>query len=240
MTDVHSHIIYGIDDGSHSIEETIELLKKMEEVGFQNVIATPHYIEKSEYDANNKEKIKRLEVIRDAIKKEGLKINVYLGNEIYVNDHISDLIKNGEVYTLNNTKYLLFEIPFRNRILNVKDIIHEIKMAGYIPILAHPERYIYFQDDYKLVDELKAEDVLFQSNFGSLTGYYGHRSLKLLKYMLKRDYVDYLGTDIHHLNKDNILDNFEVATKKFTKILGQEKFNQILANADRLIKEESN
>ena len=149
MTDIHSHVLYGIDDGSRSIEETIQLLGKMEEVGFQNVIATPHYIEKSEYDANNQEKLRLLEIVRKAIKEAGLRINVYLGNEIYVNDHISDLVKSGEVYTLNNTKYLLFEIPFRNQILNIKDIIHEIKMAGYIPILAHPERYLYFQDDYR-------------------------------------------------------------------------------------------
>ena len=78
---------------------------------------------------------------------------------------------------------------------------------------------------------------MFQANFGSLTGYYGHRSEKLLKYMLKHDYIEYLGTDIHHLNRGNILDEFEIAERKFIKILGRDKYNQILANADSLIKE---
>ena len=239
MTDIHSHIIFNVDDGSKSIEESLALLKKMKEAGFDNIITTPHYIANSEYNANNDLKLTKLKSIKRAISKQKLDINIYLGNEIYINNHMLDDLKKGNAYSLNNSKYLLFEIPFHNQILNLSDIIHELKIAGYIPILAHPERYDFFQDNPKLIDELKADGLLLQCNFASILGFYNRRSKKLMKYLLKKRYVDYLGTDVHRINNTYTLDHMDKILKKISKITGPEYLTEILKNADDILKEES-
>ncbi len=145
-------------------------------------------------------------------------------------------IKENRIYTLNNSKYLLFEIPFHNQILGLEDIVYEMKIQGYIPILAHPERYSYFQDDYELVDKLKEEGLLFQSNFSSILGHYGKKAQKLLKYMLKNEYIDYFGTDIHHIDKTFALDNFNKIEKKIIKITGIDYYKHIINNGNKLVK----
>ena len=239
MTDVHSHIIFNVDDGSNSLEESIELIKYFKKVGFDNIIATPHYIRNTEYSANNEEKLAKLEILKKEVKKENIDINLYLGNEIYISEHIHEDILNNEIYPLNGTKYILFEIPLHNQILNLTDIAYELKMNGYIPILAHPERYDYLKGNYKEVDRLKEEGLLFQCNYSSILEYYGKDAKKLLKYMLKKHYVDYLGTDIHHINRTFTLDNFEKIKSKIIKIAGESYFKEIINNCDRLLKEES-
>lgn len=236
MTDIHSHLIYGIDDGSRSIEESVELLSKLRQIGFENVIITPHYIENSEYSSKNIEKEEKLELLKAALSKNNVDINIYIGNEIFINENIISLIENGSIESLNNTNRLLIELPFHNKILNLEDIIYELKYNGYDPIIAHPERYTYFQEDYELVDKLKEEGVLFQCNYSSIIGYYGKDALKLLKYMLKHRYVDYLGTDIHRLSKTDVIDNFKKIDKLFNKIAGKVYYQQIKDNCDNLVK----
>lgn len=235
MTDVHSHILFDVDDGSSSIGESIALLKRLKEVGFNNVILTPHYIEGSEYNSLNKEKLEKLKILRRAIEEVGLDINIYLGNEIFINDNIIDFIKNGSIYSLNNSKYLLIELPFHNKILNLEDIIFEIRHAGYVPIIAHPERYTYFQEDYELVDSLRDNGVMFQGNYSSILGFYGKSSEKLLKHMLKKRYIDFLGTDIHHIKKTYVIDNFKKIEKKIIKITGQDYYKEIISNCNSLV-----
>ena len=106
MTDVHSHILFNIDDGSYSIEESIILLKELKSIGFTNVILTPHYIKGSEYSANNQTKLERFSELREEIKKQNIEINIYLGNEIFVCNNILELLEREEIVSLNNTKYL--------------------------------------------------------------------------------------------------------------------------------------
>lgn len=238
MTDIHSHILFDVDDGSSSIEESIELLKKMHDVGFNNVILTPHYIEGSEYHCENKEKRTKLNQIQEELSKQNIDINIYLGNEIFINNNIYDLIKNNIIHTLNNTRYVLIELPFHNQIMNLEDIIYELKVKGLIPIIAHPERYAYFQNNYKEVDRLREEGFLFQGNYASVLGYYGKESQKLLKYMLKKKHIDYLGTDIHHLSKTYVLDNFKKIEKNIIKITKKDYYEEIKQNSDLIIKSE--
>lgn len=236
MTDIHSHILFDVDDGSKSIDESIELLKKMHEVGFNNVILTPHYIDGSEYSCKNKEKKSKLNNIKKELLKQKIDINIYLGNEILINDSIYELIVNNSIHTLNNTRYILVEFPFHNKIINMEDIIYELKINGLIPIIAHPERYTYFQDNYKEVDRLRKEGFLFQGNYASILGYYGKESQKLLKYMLKKKYIDYLGTDIHRTSKMYVLDNFDKIEKEIIKITKKDYYNEIRNNCDLIVK----
>ena len=235
MTDIHSHIMFGVDDGSSSIEESLNLLRELKSVGFDNVILTPHYINGDTYSVPNDEKVRRLNILKEEVRKNHIDINLYLGNEIFISKNMIHDIEVGNACTLNHSKYFLFEIPFHNKINYLLDFVYEIRYNGYIPILAHPERYTYFQENYSLVDDLKEEGVLFQCNYASILGYYGKNAEKLMKYMLKKKYVDYLGTDIHCTNQKSIIHLFSKIEKKIKKITGDEYYSSIMKNNDSLI-----
>lgn len=235
MTDIHSHILFSIDDGSYSIEESLELLKKMKKLGYDNIILTPHYIKGTEYSASNDTKRKNFTILKEAIKEQNLNINIYLGNEIFITDNIPELLEQDEVSSLNHTKYLLIELPFHNQILNLEDIIYEIKLKGYIPVIAHPERYTYFQDNYNLIEGLKNMGVLFQCNYVSILGCYGKSAEKLFKYLLKKNYVSFFGSDIHHLDRTFFIDNYPKIIKHIKKTINTVAFNQIIENCNNLV-----
>ena len=128
-------------------------------------------------------------------------------------------------------------MPFNNKILDLEDILYELTCLGYIPIIAHPERYHYLQENYRLVDSLKEEGILFQCNYASILGYYGRKAEKLTKYLFKKHYVNYLGTDLHRIDHTYMLDNFSKIEKKIIKLTGQEYYQEILNNCDELVKE---
>lgn len=235
MTDVHSHILFGIDDGSRTISESIELLKKLKSVGFNNVILTPHFILDSTYNSNYEANIKIYNELKERLISENIDINIYLGNEIFIDKNIPTLLEKNIITSLNGTKYVLVEFPMHNKLLNIEDILYEIRSKGYEVVIAHPERYDAFKEDYGIVDTLREDGFLFQSNYSSILGYYGKDSIKLLKYMLKRHYIDFLGTDIHRIEKTYVIDNFKKIEKHIIKVTGSEYYNKIQLNNNKLV-----
>lgn len=233
MKDLHSHLCYGIDDGTRSLEESVSILKQMQKAGFTDVFLTPHYIEGSKYTANNKEKQKKLKELQLACQKENININLYLGNEVYLTSNIVELIKKGQIMTLNNTKYILIELSLYRENANLKDIIRSIILDGYIPIIAHPERYQYLDSKMTLIYELKQMGVLFQGNYLSLFDKYGRKAKKNLQKMLKNGIISFIGSDIHHESKlyeDKVY-------KKIKKYVKDEAETQdiLFKNADLII-----
>lgn len=229
MIDIHSHIIFDIDDGCTTKEESINTLINLKNIGFNKIVLTPHYMKGSNYIKNNEIKINKYNELKRLIKENDIDIDIYLGNEIYINSEIHELILDNEIYTMNNTKYILVELPLYNEINNVEDYIYELKLKGYIPIIAHPERYQYFQKNYKKLNKLYDSGVLFQCNYGSIIGVYGKSAKDLIKYILKNNMVTFMATDIHKPNF-SIIDNFSKITKKIKKITGEEEFNNITHN----------
>jgi len=198
LKDIHSHILYGIDDGSKTIEDSIEMLKQAIHDGVSDIVLTPHYIYESEYSCNNKEKNVRFKKLQEAIKKENLSIRLYLGNEILLCDNIVELLKKKECMTLNNSRYVLVELPMHNELLNAKNIFFDLVRNGYVPVLAHPERYPYIKKDFLFFRELIDMGVLLQGNYKSLFGHYGSDAKKRLKKLLKQDMITFLASDTHH------------------------------------------
>ena len=235
MTDVHSHILFGIDDGSRTISESIELLKKLKSVGFNNVILTPHFILDSTYNSNYEANIKIYNELKERLLNENIDINIYLGNEIFIDKNVPTLLEKNIITSLNGTKYVLVEFPMHNKLLNLEDMLYEIRSRGYEVVIAHPERYDAIKEDYSIVDTLREDGFLFQSNYSSILGYYGKDSIKLLKYMLKRHYIDFLGTDIHRIEKTYVIDNFKKIEKHIIKITGLEYYNKIQSNNNKLV-----
>ncbi len=229
MIDMHNHILYGIDDGCKTIEESIETIKNMKKIGFNSIVLTPHYIEDSSFKANNNLKLQKLEILKEELLKNNIDVNLFLGNEIFINESINELIINKEIRSINNTRYILIELPFNNQILNLDDYLYELKLKGYKIIIAHPERYTYFKDNYEEARKLYDSGVLFQVNYGSIIGQYGSSSLKLVKKLLKDDMVDFISTDIHKPSS-SLFDKFDDIKHKIIKIIGEDKFKDISYN----------
>ena len=235
MKDLHSHILFGIDDGSNDISESISLLKSAEEQGITDLVLTPHYIEESKYTCNNEEKNKRFDELKQKAKENGVSINLYLGNEVFMTENFLELLEKKEIQTINNTRYILFEFPMSNMLYNSKEILYNLVVSGYVPILAHPERYKIFQKHPDHIDEYLRMGVLLQGNYKSLFGKYGSDAKKTLKYFLKKKKITFLGSDCHH-DTDFKLKKLKKKLKSLVKDdnivedLLENNFNKVILN----------
>lgn len=201
MKDLHSHICFGIDDGAKTKEQSIKLLHILEAEGITDVMLTPHYIKDSIYNADNKKKQNILLELKKICKKENINVNLYLGNEVYICDNIIELIKENKIMTLNNTKYILVEFPLMYMDPNTKTILHNLLLEGYIPIVAHPERYEYLEKNIEYFEDLKKMGVRFQGNYLSLFNKYGKKPKRNLQKLLKKGIISLIGSDVHHIEK---------------------------------------
>jgi len=237
MKDIHCHILMGIDDGSISLENSLEILRKANEEGVTDIMLTPHYINNSKYSADNQTKIQLMNILQEAMTKENININLYIGNETYIDENIIQLINEKKVATLNNSRYILIELPVANQRHDLKEIFFELIRNNYIPIIAHPERYLYFQKDISKLDEYIEMGVLLQGDYQSLFGHYGKKAEKTLKKLLKNHMIQFLGSDTHR-SKDGY--NVNLLMKKLLKILKNEEMVELLlhTNFDKVIKNE--
>lgn len=234
MIDFHSHILPNIDDGSTSIGETINLVEEASKVGFTGIISTSHYIQ-GYYEFDCYERKQLLDIVQNKIQSDNLEL--YLGSEIYFSSEIIDLIKDKKASTINNTRYLLFELPMNTKPLFVKELVYELIQNGYRPIIAHPERYSYVQDEINYVRELANLGTLFQANYGSVLGMYGNDAKKTLKKLLKDDLISFLGSDVHRTGQ--IYPKIPKALKKINKIVSTEKLEKLTTlNAQKVLNDE--
>lgn len=234
MIDIHNHLLFGIDDGSKTIEESVDVLRNMEKCGYTDIILTPHYIDGSKYSNKKDDNLKRLDILKNELKKNNIFINLYLGNEIYIDEDIKKYLKKNYISSLNNTEYLLIELPMSGEFAGYQEIFKDLIMDGYKVILAHPERYLTFQDDYDLIYELKDMGVLFQCNIDSLVGKYGPYAKDTLIKLLNDGHVSFLATDIHHTKHD--FDIWKTAEKIALKYISSEDFKVLTkTNPSQLI-----
>ncbi|MEO8403089.1 MAG: CpsB/CapC family capsule biosynthesis tyrosine phosphatase [Chitinophagaceae bacterium] len=197
-TDMHSHLIPGIDDGAQEMEDSIELVKGLEELGFSKLITTPHIL----WDIF-KNDVKTItppyKKLLEELKKNKIKIPIQFAAEYFLDDHVDELLEKEIPLLTLKSNLTLIEFSFVSVPLNLKEKLFDLQIAGYSPILAHPERYTYFLKDRSMYDELKESGYRFQVNLLSLTGYYGKAPQELAQYLIKKKYVDLLGTDLHHI-----------------------------------------
>lgn len=230
MIDFHTHILPGIDDGSRNIEETLELLKEAEKNGFDKIVLTPHYLEDT-YEVNEENRSVLLKKVEEYIKES--KVKMYLANEIYVTHNMLDLLKEKQASTINGTRYLLFELPMTRNISNLNSIIYGLLENKYIPIIAHPERYKFVQEDPNMLIDLINLGVLFQANFGSLIGIYGNDARKTIKQLLKANMVHFMGSDVHRAK--TIYPQMNKIMKELSKIISDEKIEEITKKNPELV-----
>ena len=216
-TDVHSHLIPGIDDGSKDIEESLTLLRALENIGYKKVITTPHIM--ADTYRNTPEGIyKGLDILLQAAKEDGLHIAIEAAAEYYLDNDFLSHLKSGKILSISD-KYILCETSYILKPLQFDEMINGIIEAGYIPLLAHPERYRYMQNyayEYRMLKEM---GVYFQVNINSFGGHYGKEAKRKATFLSEHGMIDFLGSDIHHLRQVEMLSQVQkqVVYKKIYK-----------------------
>lgn len=196
-TDIHSHILPGIDDGAQDIEASMVLITGLQKLGIKKMVATPHII--GDMFRNNAETISNaLNIVNTTCKQRGIDIEITAAAEYMLDDYFMDLLKHNVPLLTIHDNLVLTEQSYNMPTRNINEICFSIHTEGYKPILAHPERYGYYYGQYEAYDELKNLGFLFQVNLLSLTGYYGKGAKQAAKYLFEKGMVDYVGTDIHH------------------------------------------
>ncbi|WP_192823195.1 tyrosine-protein phosphatase [Rufibacter sp. LB8] len=200
VTDMHSHVLPGLDDGAVSIEESLQLLQALQALGFKKVCMTPHIM--GDFYKNTPSMILgKLEEVRVAARDSGIDLELSCAAEYYLDEWFMAKLE-GEEPLLSfggDRKFLLIETSYMNEPSLLHQAIFSIKAAGYTPVLAHPERYTYFYGRLEKLLQLRELGVLFQINTNSITGYYSKMAQEVAKQLIQQKAVEFLGTDTHSL-----------------------------------------
>jgi protein-tyrosine phosphatase len=228
-TDIHSHILPGIDDGSPDIDTSLHLIEGLHKLGIKKTIATPHII--GDLYRNNAQTINAaLQKVKAACVQKNIDIEISAAAEYMLDDYFMELLKKDEPLLTLHKNILLTEIPFSTTPENLEEIIAAITEKGYKPILAHPERYSFFQQNFDEYNYLKEIGFILQVNLLSVTGYYGSKAAKAAKFIFENNLANLVGTDLHHykhLEKIGNTDNLQL----FQEYLSKKTLNDLDALA---------
>ena len=217
LVDIHSHLIPGIDDGAQNMSESIALITKLKELGFKKLITTPHIM--SDKYPNNSEIITNgLKKLKKELVKRDIDIDMEVASEYFLDKHFLNLLKQRDLLTFGNN-YVLFELSYTSKPIFLESAIFEMISAGYKPVLAHPERYIFLHKNFEEYKWLKRKGLLFQINLNSFSGYYSKDVQKIANRLAEEGLIDFIGSDTHkerqlnHLQKN--LSSHKVMEKIF-------------------------
>lgn len=197
QTDIHSHILPGIDDGSPNLDTSILLIKGLMNLGVTKSIATPHII--GDLYKNNSTTIQQaLALLQSELKNQNIDFEVSAAAEYMLDSYFLELLQKKESLLTIKDDIILTEFSYAFAPNNLNEISFAIQMANYKPILAHPERYGYFHSNFEVYNRLVDLGFMLQINLLSLAGFYGKGSVKAAVYILENGLASYLGTDLHH------------------------------------------
>lgn len=236
MIDLHSHILYGVDDGSKELENSVMMAKEAFEGGYTHICCTPHFLE-PDFISDWKDNEKRLEILKKRLKEENIDIELRLGNEIFLTENtIEDLQKN-KALKLNESKYILVEFPMVNQLKCCEKIIDRLILMGYKVIIAHPERYKYVQENPDYMIPYLEKGVIFQSNIGSVIGMYGEGARICINTLLKRNMIQALSTDAHRAN--SVYKKIEKISNKMKEKISEDYFEELtVINPQKILNDE--
>lgn len=214
VTDMHSHLIPGIDDGAPDMATVLALLEQMAGLGYRKVITTPHIM--ADLYKNTMEIVRNGEKeVKKAMEKAGLNIEFQAVAEYLVDEGFAPLVEKKEIMTFGD-HYVLIELPYYSPPPNISELLFEMQVAGYRIILAHPERYVYWHNSFSKLEELKDREVFFQLNTISLSGYYSMPTKKISEKLIDAGMIDFLGSDLHSFQYLKLLEKslYEPALEK--------------------------
>lgn len=225
MIDIHCHILPNVDDGSKSLEESIEMAKIAQNEGIKTIVNTSHYHPDFKYK-KGQELSEVLNDFNNTLKKQGINVDIILGNELYFTDDLIGNLQNLDFNTLNKSRYLLVEFSPSNFPKNLVDVVYEIKLRKYIPILAHVERYPKIQENPNLIYDCINEGALIQINAASVIGKNGNEAEKVSEILLTNNMVHFIATDAHSSTKRRPLlkETYNYITKKYSEDVSKKLF----------------
>lgn len=200
MIDMHTHVLFGVDDGAKTIENSLDLIKEEINKGVSKIILTPHF--KKRQGETNVEKItENFITLRNIVSEENLKVELFLGSEVYLDHNYYYTLWKEPIITLAGSDYVLIEFSMMDIPKNIPEICYEVKLKGFIPIIAHVERYDILYDNPQLIRDILNEGAHFQINASTIVEKEEKESFKFVNYMLKNELVSFVASDVH--NRDS-------------------------------------
>lgn len=225
MIDIHNHLLFGVDDGSEDLEESLTMVRQYMGAGFTGAIVTPHY-DKERYLVDRDLALAKKAALEEALRQKGLDFALYLGNEIYLDEKSIGNIKDRTVSTMAGSHYVLVEFPFRGTPLYAENLLYELRLEGYIPIIAHGERYEFTKKNFDFFTKLVNDGSFVQMNYHSLDEKSPHRDMALK--LLDLGVVSFLATDAHgKLGRSPEVSSYIQSLKAR---YGEDRINEILDN----------
>lgn len=194
--DIHSHLLPGIDDGAKNISDTIKLAKAFSEIGITQFVTTPH-IKHHFWDNSEKAIIEKQKETAIILEENNITIPFRAAAEYFMDDWFENHFKTEKLLTIKDN-YVLVEISYISPPAQLHKTLFDLRVAGYTPILAHPERYLFYHKNFSEYEKLKKSGCLFQLNLLATVGYYGNEVTKITEELLKKGMYDFAGSDVHH------------------------------------------
>lgn len=194
--DFHSHLLFGIDDGAKTFDDTLGLVKSLMGFGITKFITTPHVM-RHVWENTSDIIIDRQNVVNELLRENNIDVEIKAAAEYLMDDHFVELFKTESLLTLKDN-YVLVEMSYLNPPIQLYDIIFDLQLAGYKPVLAHPERYNFYHHNFNEYHKLKKAGCLFQLNLLSVVGYYGESVTKTAQKLLSLGMIDFASSDTHH------------------------------------------
>ena len=195
--DMHSHLLPGIDDGLQTPEQTVEFIKALQVLGYNKFICTPHILP-GVHNNSPETILPSLEKARKALAENGINIVIEAAAEYMIDDELEQYLKTNKPLLTFGKNYMLIEMSYVAASPNMYQVMFDLRMKNIHPILAHPERYSYYHQNFQQYVDIRERDVLFQVNLLSLAGYYGPQTKRVAVKLIKEGMVEFIGTDIHH------------------------------------------
>ena len=203
--DFHSHFLPGLDDGCKTLDESMELIERMIGYGYKHLIMSPHVM--GDYYKNTREGIlEKLELVRAEAEKRNLHVHLDATAEYYLDEWFEEKVQSKTLLPFCGN-HILFEISYVNEPKNLFETVFQLQVAGYRPVLAHPERYLFFHGRTEVFEQLVSHGCALQVNLMSLEGYYGNPERRMAKELIDKKLVTFLGSDAHRLKHVEILES---------------------------------
>lgn len=219
--DIHSHLLPGIDDGAKNFGDTLRLTQALQEIGISEFITTPHIIQHV-WDNTHEQILEKKASTVLELEKNNITVPFNTAAEYLMDDQFVQLFQSQSLLTLKD-KYVLVEMSYINPPIQLYSILFDLQVAGYIPVLAHPERYLFYHNNFNEYIKLKRAGCLFQLNLLAVVGYYGVAISKIADQLLQKGMYDYVGSDVHH-------DNHVAAFKQKINLKDATPLKEVIAN----------
>jgi protein-tyrosine phosphatase len=215
LIDLHSHILPAVDDGARDIEDSLAIARMAAADGIEVMACTPHFMP-GLYDNQSQDIRARVADLNHLLVEEGIDLALVVGSDAHIRPDFVSALREGNILTLHDSRYVLFEPPHMHMPQRFEELLFNVQMAGYVPILTHPERFKWIEQNYPVFQQLAKSGVWMQITAGSLTGRFGARSKYWAQKMLAEGIVSILATDAHNVKSRPPLlrEAFDAATRE--------------------------